>query len=120
MSKKRSQSRRHALQAIYQWQIAGQDLSDISNQFLEEQDINKFEIPYHIEPIPGRSGTDAWGIQVSREGIPTGLVALPSRYMHQPVETVAVKDVERTGRLLAAFAAGLEADYRPRWEDEAA
>jgi endoglucanase len=80
---------------------------------------DEYEIPYHIEPTPGRSGTDAWGIQVSREGIPTGLVSLPSRYMHQPVETLAVKDVERTGRLLAVFAAGLEADYRPRWEDEA-
>lgn len=76
------------------------------------------EIPYHIEPTPGRSGTDAWAIQVSREGVPTGLVSIPIRYMHQPVETVAVKDVERAGRLLAAFAAALETDFRPRWEDE--
>ena len=77
------------------------------------------EIPYHIEPLPGRSGTDAWAIQVSREGVPTGLISIPLRYMHQPVETVAVKDVERAGRLVAAFAAGLEADFRPGWEDEA-
>jgi putative aminopeptidase FrvX len=76
------------------------------------------EIPYHVEPVPGHSGTDAWAIQVSREGIPTGLVSIPVRYMHQPVETGAVKDVERTGRLLEAFVAGLEADFRPRWEDE--
>lgn len=76
------------------------------------------EIPYHIDPIPGRSGTDAWAIQVSREGVPTGLVSIPLRYMHQPVETVSLKDVERAGRLLALLAAGLEADFRPRWEDE--
>jgi endoglucanase len=76
------------------------------------------EIPYHIEPTPGASGTDAWAIQVSREGIPTGMLGIPTRYMHQPVETVAVKDVERTGRLLAAFAAALETDYRPMWEDD--
>jgi len=75
------------------------------------------EIPYHIEPTPGRSGTDAWAIQVAREGVPTGLVSIPVRYMHQPVETVAVKDVERAARLLAAFAAGLEASFRPQWED---
>jgi len=75
------------------------------------------EIPYHIEPTPGRSGTDAWAIQVAREGVPTGLVSIPVRYMHQPVETVAVKDVERAARLLAAFAAGLEVDFRPRWEE---
>ncbi len=79
---------------------------------------DQHEIPYHIDPIPGRSGTDAWAIQVSREGVPTGLVSIPLRYMHQPVETVAVKDVERAGRLLALLAASLEPDFRPRWEDE--
>ena len=69
------------------------------------------EIPYQIDPIPGRSGTDAWAIQVTREGVPTALVSIPIRYMHQPVETLAVQDVERAGRLLAAFIAGLEADF---------
>ncbi|MGD8932042.1 MAG: transcription antitermination factor NusB [Chromatiales bacterium] len=53
MSRKRSQSRRHALQALYQWQMAGQDLADISNQFLEEQDIGKFEIPYFQDLLHG-------------------------------------------------------------------
>ena len=53
MSRKRSQSRRHALQALYQWQMAGQDLADISNQFLEEQDISKFEIPYFQDLLHG-------------------------------------------------------------------
>jgi endoglucanase len=61
------------------------------------------EIPYHMEPIPGRSGTDAWAIQVTREGVPTALISVPVRYMHQPVETLATADVERAGRLLAAF-----------------
>jgi endoglucanase len=69
------------------------------------------EIPYQMDPIPGRSGTDAWAIQVTREGVPTALVSIPIRYMHQPVETLAVQDVERAGRLLAAFIAGLEADF---------
>jgi putative aminopeptidase FrvX len=80
------------------------------------------EIPYHIEPIPGHSGTDAWAIQVTREGVPTALVSVPLRYMHQPVETLAAQDVERAGRLLAAFIAGLEADFLESlvWRDEAA
>jgi putative aminopeptidase FrvX len=69
------------------------------------------EIPYHIEPMPGASGTDAWAIQVSREGVPTALLSIPERYMHSPVELVAVKDVERTGRLMAHFAAGLGPDF---------
>ena len=78
----------------------------------------RWEIPYQIEPLPRSSGTDAWGIQVAREGIPAGLLSIPIRYMHQPVETVALRDVERTGRLLAAFIGALPADYTPRWEDE--
>jgi endoglucanase len=69
------------------------------------------EIPYHVEPTPGSSGTDGWAIQVSREGVPTALISVPVRYMHQPVETLAAQDVERAGRLLAAFIAGLEADF---------
>lgn len=53
MSRKRSQSRRHAVQAIYQWQMAGQDLGDIVNQFLEEQDIKSFEVPYFQDLLHG-------------------------------------------------------------------
>ncbi len=69
------------------------------------------EIPYHIEPIPGDSGSDAWAIQSSREGVPTALISLPLRYMHQPVETLDTQDIERAGRLLARFIAGLEEDF---------
>jgi endoglucanase len=80
------------------------------------------EIPYQMEPVPGRSGTDAWAIQVSREGVPTALLGIPLRYMHQPVETVAVQDIERGGRLLAQFIAGLEPDFLDKlaWENVAA
>lgn len=76
------------------------------------------EIPVMLEPISGSSGTDAWGIQVAREGIPTGLLSIPIRYMHQPVETAALPDIERTGRLLSHFIADLEPDFKPCWEDE--
>lgn len=76
------------------------------------------EIPFQIEPLSGSSGTDAWGIQVAREGIPCGLLSIPLRYMHQPVETIDLNDIERTGRLLANFVAQLASDFRPCWEDE--
>jgi len=71
------------------------------------------EIPYHIEPTPGSSGTDAWAIQISREGVPSALLSIPARYMHSPIEIVAVKDVERTGRLMAHFIAGLGSEFLP-------
>ncbi|MEW8429676.1 MAG: N utilization substance protein B, partial [gamma proteobacterium symbiont of Ctena orbiculata] len=56
MSEKRSQARKHAVQAIYQWQMAGQDVADIINQFLEEQDLGSFEIPYFRELMKGVPG----------------------------------------------------------------
>ena len=76
------------------------------------------EIQTTLEPMPGHSGTDAWSIQVAREGVPCGCLSIPVRYMHQPVETIALRDIERTARLLAAFTTGLEADTTPHWEDE--
>jgi len=70
-----------------------------------------YEIPYQTEPVPGRSGTDAWAIQVTRQGIPTALLSIPLRYMHTPVEVISVRDVERTGRLMAMFIAGLDEPF---------
>lgn len=71
----------------------------------------RLEMSYQMDPIPGPSGTDGWAIQVAREGIPTGVLSIPLRYMHTPVETVAVKDVERVGRLLAEFIYGLDQEF---------
>jgi putative aminopeptidase FrvX len=65
-------------------------------------------IPWQRDPIPSHSGTDAWAMQIVREGVPTGLLSLPLRYMHTPVESLCLKNVVRTGRLLALFVAGLD------------
>jgi tetrahedral aminopeptidase len=67
------------------------------------------EIPYVTEPLPGQTGTDAWAIQVVREGIPTGLLGIPLRYMHSVVEMAVLADIDRTARLLAAFISRLDA-----------
>ena len=67
-----------------------------------------------IEHSIGASGrgtsTDADVLQISRSGIPTGLVSIPLRYMHSPVEMVDLADVEAVVSLLAAFASRLSAD----------
>ena len=68
----------------------------------------RHEIPYQIEAAPGPTGTDAWAIQVSRSGVPTGLLGIPLRYMHNPVETLDLNDVRRAGRLLALTIARLD------------
>lgn len=64
------------------------------------------------------SGTDAFGLQIAREGIPTGLVSIPLRYMHTMVETIAQKDVKRSGRLLAEFIAGLDDEFLDKMAEE--
>ncbi len=66
------------------------------------------EIPYQVDPVPGATGTDAWAIQVTKEGVPTALLDIPLRYMHTSVETLATADLERIGRLLALFIASLD------------
>lgn len=71
----------------------------------------RIELEARLEPLPGNSGTDGWVIQTARSGIPTGIVAIPLRSMHTPVETVAIKDIERTGRLLAEFICGLDEEF---------
>lgn len=79
---------------------------------------DKLEIPWFLDVVPVHSGTDAFPIQVTAEGIPTALVDFPVRYMHMPVESVSVKDIQRTGRLLAEFIASLEEDFLEKitWE----
>lgn len=67
-------------------------------------------LPIQIEPIPGHSGTDAWAIQVTQAGIPTGLISIPLRYMHTSVETLDMQDVLNSGKLLAHFISSLPDD----------
>ncbi len=71
-------------------------------------------IPFNIA-VPGKhSGTDADAIHFARAGVPCGLVSVPLRYMHSPVETVQLSDVEHAVELLAATCLRLDpqADFR--------
>jgi endoglucanase len=65
-------------------------------------------IPFTVSTSGRRTGTDADAINIARGGIPTGLVAVPLRYMHSPVELIDLADLDAVARLLAAFAARLE------------
>lgn len=60
-------------------------------------------IPCQIEVMGGHTGTNGWHMQIRREGIPTSVVSLPLKYMHTPIETLSLADVEQVARLLAAF-----------------
>lgn len=60
----------------------------------------------------GNTGTDAWEIQVSRDGVPTALLSIPLKYMHTSVETLAVSDVKATVKLLTQFIREQEGDIK--------
>jgi putative aminopeptidase FrvX len=66
-------------------------------------------IPFTVEASGRNTGTDADAVHLSRGGIPTGLVSIPLRYMHSPVELVQLDDVDACARLVAAFALRLRA-----------
>ena len=60
-------------------------------------------IPYQIEVMGGNSGTNAWVYQISRGGIPCGLISLPLKYMHTPNELLLKDDLENGAKLLASY-----------------
>lgn len=67
------------------------------------------------EVVAGHTGTDAWAMQVSREGVPTGLLSIPLASMHSPVEIADLRDITATGRLLAEFASRLDPETVRGW-----
>jgi endoglucanase len=66
-------------------------------------------IPFTLEATARATGTDADAVHLSRGGVPTGLVSIPLRYMHSPVELVQVDDIENAAKLVAAAALSLTA-----------
>jgi putative aminopeptidase FrvX len=66
------------------------------------------KIPFTVTASGRSTGTDADGIHTARGGVPSGVVSVPLRYMHSPVEMVQMDDVHNAARLLAAFAQRLE------------
>ena len=63
-------------------------------------------VPFQWEVMPRSSGTNAWAIQISRQGIATAIVSVPVKYMHTPVETASLSDAQAAADLIAAFIRG--------------
>jgi putative aminopeptidase FrvX len=68
------------------------------------------EIKVQVRGVPRATGTDANVMQISREGVATGLIGIPNRYMHSPVEVVSLDDLDRAAQLLAEFCVSVTAD----------
>lgn len=73
-------------------------------------------LPYTFEAAGRHSGTDADALVVTGRGTAGGVISVPCRYMHSPVEVVSLHDLETCAKLLAATirAIGPETDFVPR------
>lgn len=80
--------------------------SPILNNKISKQLIDiaqSSNIPYQIEVMSGKTGTNADIISISECGIKCGLISIPLKYMHTPVELVDVKDIENVSRIISAY-----------------
>lgn len=60
----------------------------------------KNEIPYQMEVAEGGT-TDATAIHLTKAGIPTGVISIPSRYIHSPVEVIDFEDLKNASLLVS-------------------
>lgn len=79
------------------------------------QAAERADVQTQLSPVPAVTSTDANPMQMSRVGVATGLVKIPVRYMHSPVEIFSLSDVEEAARLLAEFLCELDGteDFTP-------
>lgn len=73
------------------------------------------EIPVQIGGLARAASNDSNVMQISRGGVATGLVTIPNRYMHSPVEVISLDDLENAAKLIAHFCLSLTptSDFTP-------
>ncbi|MGP4061440.1 M20/M25/M40 family metallo-hydrolase [Halobacillus sp. H74] len=76
------------------------------NQWLE-QTAKKMEMDIQYELTPRLTGTDADKMRLTGKGVPVSLVSLPLRYMHSPVETASIQDIDEEVDLLVEMIANM-------------
>jgi N utilization substance protein B len=89
LAKARGKSRRLAMQAIYQWQMTGDSITAIKQQFLDENNVTQFDSEFFSESVSGVAS------KISE------LDPLLEKYMTRSVESV--DPVERAILRLASY-----------------
>lgn len=82
--------------------IKVKDSSVISHPLVRQFMVDTAEankIPYQLEVLE-RGGTDAGAINISRDGVASGALSIPCRYLHTPSEMVDAGDVNYAVELL--------------------
>ncbi len=59
--------------------------------------------PYQIESLPSYSGTDISEIQLTRGGCRSGLISIPCRYMHSPIEVASFQDIQSVMDIILSY-----------------
>lgn len=63
-------------------------------------------IPHQIEVMAGKTSTNADAISISRDGVRACTVSIPLRYMHTPIETLQISDIESVSTLIFEYIKG--------------
>lgn len=84
--------------------ITPESIKDWLIDTAEENDHDYFRSLYD------GGGTDAMAIELVRDGIPTGSIGIPTRYIHSSIEVVKLSDMEETVDFLENAFATME-DY---------
>jgi endoglucanase len=93
----------------------GSVISPVVSNLLRDTAV-KEGIPFTLHAAGRETATDADAIHVARDGIATGLLSIPNRYMHSPNEMVSIEDLDRAATLIAATcrAVTAETDFTAR------
>lgn len=94
--------------------VRGPNINPVMGELLEKTAQEK-GIAVHVEAAARGTGTDANVMQLTRAGVATGLVSVPNRYMHTPVEIISLADLENAAKLVAETVAKIneKVDFTP-------
>lgn len=70
------------------------------------------QIPYQQEVMEGHTGTNAWVMQVAAYGTAQALLSIPLRYMHTPIESIKLADLNAVSDLLYYFLRDFDGEVR--------
>ncbi len=80
----------------------------VAERLIESADT--INAPYQLAALGRAASNDSNSLQINRQGVATGLVAIPNRYMHSAVETISLDDLDHAANLLASFVTNLATD----------
>lgn len=88
------------------------DFSMIAHRTVKKRLIEcakELGISYQLEVLTG-IGTDAGAIHQQKGGVATGVISIPNRYTHSPIEMVDLRDLEDAYQLLRQFVVTIKPD----------